>query len=97
MGREKAFGAGVRQIVTHVGEEGAARGEFGNGLGGALDGGMSGVRLVPEGVEKKDVEAAKLLDGFGGDLGMVGKISGVAEAKAVDWLIPVKNRDGRDG
>ena len=75
---------GVREVVTDVGEEGAAGGEFADGFGGALDGGVSGVGFVAEGVEEEDVEAAEFLHGAGGDLGVVGEIGGIAEAEAVD-------------
>ncbi len=88
VGREQAFGAGVREVVTDVGEEGAAGGEFADGFGGALDGGVSGVGFVAEGVEEEHVEAAEFLHGAGGDFAVVGEIGGIAEAEAVDGSAP---------
>ena len=61
MRRQAALGRCVRQLVADVREVGAARIELFRVCHGPLDGGVRGVRLIAERIEKQHVEPAQLL------------------------------------
>src|SRR4029077_7539650 len=60
---------------------------------GILDGGVRGVGLVPQTVEKKHVEALQARGGGLGDFAEVGEIGGRAKAEAVDFGVAVNDGD----
>ena len=64
------------------------------GAGGALHGGVSGVRLVAQGIEEEHVEAAEHGEGGFRDIAMVRQVGRAAEAKAVDHLAAVQDGHG---
>ena len=85
--RQQAVGALVRQVVADVGEEGAPGAPaVSHGLDGAVHGGVRGMRLVAQRVQKQHVQAAQQFQRGLGNLAVIGEIGGRAEAEAVDGL-----------
>src|SRR5207245_2858940 len=76
-------------VVADRGEVGAAWIELFGVRDGALHGGMGGVGLVPQRVEKQHVQATHLLQRFGRDFAVIGKVGGGPEAVPVHSAAPV--------
>ena len=61
MAGERGFGAFVPQVVAHVREERAPGVELLHQLQRLFDGGVGGMRTVPQRVQKQHVQAAQKL------------------------------------
>src|SRR5579883_1910918 len=94
MRRQFLFGARVREIVANVGEESALGREFFDRLQRALDGGVRGMRAVPERIQEQHIQTLQLLPGFFGDIAVIRQIRGLSEAESVDRAFTVAEADG---
>src|SRR6476619_406742 len=77
-------------------EVGAARIEQFRVSHGSLYGGVGGMRLVSQRIEKQDVEAAQLLERLGRNLAVIGKVGGRSKAIPVDYAAPVQQPERAD-
>src|SRR5471030_1505461 len=58
--RQKTLGALVGQVMTDVREESAARRQLLHGLDGTVHGGVRGMRLVAQGIERSEEHTSEL-------------------------------------
>src|SRR5256885_1048211 len=91
--RKIAVGFFMRQVMGNVGEEGAPGPEFLHQAHRIRHGGVRGMWLMTQGVEKKNVQAAQPLHGFLWNRAEISQVSGGAEAVAVDFRIAMQNAD----
>lgn len=96
VGWEGGFGASVVEVMTHVGEEGAAGPEFFDVSDGFFEMRVTEVGVAAECIENEDVEVLKERETFVGDVAHVGEVGNRAEAVAGDLLVAVNDGDASE-
>jgi len=83
VGRKLRIGLLVRKIVRNVGKESASRPQPLDQAERLRNRGVSGMRLVAQGVEKKNIEPAQQRKRAFGNFAEVGQVGGRTEAISV--------------
>src|SRR5579863_2796179 len=93
---ESGFRAFVSKIVANVREIGPPRIQLLHPSEAALNGRVSGMRTMTQGVEKQNIQILKLALRVVGNFAVVGEIRRRSKTKAQDFVFSVQQADGRE-
>jgi hypothetical protein len=95
--RQARFDGGMHQIMRDVGEVGAFGLQQFDSFEGLFDGGVSGVRVVAQGVEKEYVEIGEQREAFNRYTAVICEVGAAAEAEAIDSAFAVVDAHRGEG
>src|SRR5579859_3337941 len=94
--RQRVFRLLVRQVMADVCKESSPGRELCDRLNRPLNGGMRGVRLVTQGVQKEHIQAAQAVHRLLRNVAVIREIRGATKAETVNRRTPVQQTDGRE-